>query len=102
FVEGREENGFAITAEMVEKAVTPRTKVIILNSPNNPSGAVISPEDMTNIVRMAHRRGIYVLSDECYVYLDYTGRRFSAGSITDCKEHLLILGSLSKTYSMTG
>jgi aspartate aminotransferase len=102
FVEGREENGFAITAEMVEKAVTPRTKVIILNSPNNPSGAVISREDVSNIVRMAHRRGIYVLSDECYVYLDYTGNRFSAGSLTEAKEHLLILGSLSKTYSMTG
>ena len=57
---------------------------------------------MTDIVRMAHRRGIYVLSDECYVYLDYTGKRFSAGSLTEAKEHLLILGSLSKTYSMTG
>jgi aspartate aminotransferase len=102
FVQSKEENGYAVTAEMVEQAVTSRTKVIILNSPNNPSGAVISPEDMTNIVRMAHRRGIYVLSDECYVYLDYTGKRFSAGSLTDAKEHLLILGSLSKTYSMTG
>ncbi len=102
FVQSKEENGFAVTAEMVEQAVTPRTKVIILNSPNNPSGAVIRPEDMTNIVRMAHRRGIYVLSDECYVYLDYTGKRFSAGSLTEAKEHLLILGSLSKTYSMTG
>jgi aspartate aminotransferase len=102
FVESSEANGWAVTAEMVEQKVTSRTKLIILNSPNNPSGAVISPQDMTEIVRMAHRRGIYVISDECYVYLDYTGKRFSAGSITDAREHLLILGSLSKTYSMTG
>ncbi|HVZ61828.1 MAG TPA: pyridoxal phosphate-dependent aminotransferase [Terriglobales bacterium] len=102
FVESSEANGWAVTAAMVEQKVTSRTKLIILNSPNNPSGAVISPQDMTEIVRMAHRRGIYVISDECYVYLDYTGKRFSAGSITDAREHLLILGSLSKTYSMTG
>jgi aspartate aminotransferase len=102
FVESDEAHGFAVTAEMIERAVTPRTRLIILNSPNNPSGAVIRPEEITSIVRMAHRRSIYVLSDECYVYLDYTDKRFSAGSIVEAKEHLLILGSLSKTYSMTG
>ena len=102
FVESKEENGFAVTAGMIEQAVTPKTRLIILNAPNNPSGAVISPKDITEIVHMAHRRGIYVLSDECYVYLDYTGNRFSAGSVQEAKEHLLILGSLSKTYSMTG
>src|SRR5581483_10302078 len=82
--------------------VTSRTKAIILNSPNNPSGAVVSPEDMAEIVRMAHQRGIYVISDECYVYLNYTGRLISAGSIADAREHVMIIGSLSKTYAMTG
>ncbi len=102
FVEGDEERGFAITAEMIARAITPRTKLIVLNSPSNPSGAVMSSQDMTEIVRLAHQRGIYVMSDECYVYLNYLGRRFSAGSLRDCKERLVIIGSLSKTYAMTG
>ena len=54
------------------------------------------------IVRLAHQRGIYVISDECYVYLNFAGKPFSAGSLTDCKEHLVVIGSLSKTYAMTG
>ena len=102
FVHGEEDRGFAITAEMIERAITPRTKVILLNSPANPSGAVMSPEDLTQIVRLAHRRGIYVISDECYVYLNFTGKRFSVGSLRDYKERMLIIGSLSKTYAMTG
>jgi aspartate aminotransferase len=102
FIETDENQDFALTAEMVERAITPRTKLIILNSPNNPSGAVMRPEDITSVVRLANERGIYVISDECYVYLNYTGRLFSAGEIHDVKEHLLIVGSLSKTYAMTG
>ena len=95
-------DGFRLTAAMVEKALTPKTKIILVNSPNNPSGAVVSPEDLTAIVKLAASRGIYVLSDECYVYLDYTGRPFSLGSLTEYKDNLLLMGSLSKTYSMTG
>jgi aspartate aminotransferase len=87
---------------MLEKAITPRTKILLLNFPNNPSGASLSPEDMTAVVRMAAKRGIWVMSDECYVYLDYSGRLFSAGSIQEARERLLVVGSLSKTYSMTG
>jgi len=97
-----EAHDFQLTAEMVERAITPRTKMIILNSPNNPSGSVMKPEDMTSVLRLAHERGIWVISDECYVYLNFTGHVFSAGSVTDVKERLLIIGSLSKTYAMTG
>ena len=97
-----EKHDFALTAEMVERAITPRTKVIILNSPNNPSGSVMKPEHMTDVLRLAHDRGIYVVSDECYVYLNHTGHSFSAGCVHDVKEHLVIIGSLSKTYAMTG
>ncbi|MFZ0705751.1 MAG: pyridoxal phosphate-dependent aminotransferase [Candidatus Korobacteraceae bacterium] len=97
-----EAHDFQLTADMVERAITPRTKMIILNSPNNPSGSVMTPEHMTSVLRLAHERGIYVVSDECYVYLNFTGRLFSAGSVTDVKERLLIIGSLSKTYAMTG
>jgi aspartate aminotransferase len=102
FVESDEREDFRITAKMIEAAITPRTKAIILNTPSNPSGAVVSPADLEAIVRLAHARGIYVLLDECYVYLTYTGAAVSGGSFTDCKEHIIILGSLSKTYAMTG
>src|SRR5438270_1469967 len=101
-VETDENKNFRLTAKMVEDAVKPRTKAIILNSPNNPSGGVMTPQDLRSIVEIAHQRGIFVISDECYVYLNYTGERFSVGSVTDAKEHLVIIGSLSKTYAMTG
>jgi aspartate aminotransferase len=87
---------------MIERLVTPRTKLIILNSPSNPSGAVMSSEDMTDLMRLAHERGIWVISDECYVYLNYTGKLFSVGALRDFREHMVVVGSLSKTYAMTG
>ena len=101
-VESQESENFRITAKMIEAAITPKTKVIILNSPSNPSGAVVSPADLEAIVRLAHAKGIFLLLDECYAYLQYTGVPISGGSFTDCKEHLVVLGSLSKTYAMTG
>jgi aspartate aminotransferase len=101
-LETDEAQGFRVTAEMIERLVTPRTKLIILNSPSNPSGAVMSPEDLTEVARLAHERGIWVISDECYVYLNYTDRRFSVGSLREFRERMVIVGSLSKTYSMTG
>jgi aspartate aminotransferase len=97
-----ESQGFRVTAEMIEHLVTPRTKMIILNSPSNPSGAVMSPKDLKAVVQLAAERGIWVLSDECYVYLNYTGEQFSVGSLRECRERMLIIGSLSKTYAMTG
>jgi aspartate aminotransferase len=102
FLETSEAESFRITADAIEKAITPRTKAIILNSPSNPAGSVVSAEDLERIVRLAHERGIYLLSDECYVYLNYEGKPVSAGSFTWAKEHMVVLGSLSKTYSMTG
>jgi aspartate aminotransferase len=101
-VETDEDQGFRLTAKMIERKITPRTKAIILNSPANPSGAVMSPDDMTEVVRLAHERGIWVVSDECYVYLNYTARRFSVGALREFRERMVIVGSLSKTYAMTG
>jgi aspartate aminotransferase len=97
-----EDEGFRVTADMVARLVTPRTKLIILNSPANPSGAVMSPEDLTEVVRFAAERGIWVISDECYVYLNYTGREFSIGSLHEQRDRIIVVGSLSKTYAMTG
>jgi aspartate aminotransferase len=102
YLETDEAENFRITAEAVEKLITPRTKAIVLNSPSNPAGSVIAPADLEKIVKLAHERGIYLLLDECYVYLQYNGALVSGGSFTEAKEHVLILGSLSKTYAMTG
>ena len=101
-LETDEADGFRITADMIERLITPRTKLIILNSPSNPSGAVMTPEDLTAVVRLATERGIWVLSDECYVYLNYSGKRFSVGALRDYRDRMVIVGSLSKTYAMTG
>ena len=62
----------------------------------------MNSDDMESIVRLAHSRGIHVVSDECYVYLNYTARRFSVSSLRQYREHMVIIGSLSKTYAMTG
>jgi aspartate aminotransferase len=102
YLETDEADGFRLTLEMIERKITSNTRAIILNSPNNPSGAVMTPDEFTAILKMAQRRGIYVICDECYVYLNYTGQSFSAGSVTDAREHIVIVGSLSKTYAMTG
>jgi aspartate aminotransferase len=101
-LETDEAEGFRVTADAIARLVTPRTKLIILNSPSNPAGAVMSPEDMTEVVRFASERGIWVMSDECYVYLNYTGREFSVGSLNEFRERMIVVGSLSKTYAMTG
>jgi aspartate aminotransferase len=102
FLETSEAENFRITASAIEAAITPRTKAIILNSPSNPAGSVVSAEDLERIVHLAHDRGIYLLLDECYVYLNYAGKPVSGGSFNWAKQHIVVLGSLSKTYSMTG
>jgi aspartate aminotransferase len=101
-LETKEAENFRVTADAIEKAITPKTKAIILNPPSNPSGAVVSAEDLERIVQLAHERGIYLILDECYVYLNYAGKPVSGGSFTWAKEHIVILGSLSKSYAMTG
>ena len=97
----REDEDFAVRAEAVEKLITPRTRVIVLNSPNNPTGAVIPPEEMEKLLALAARYNLLLLSDECYCHFVYDGQPFSLGSSRD-REHLLVVDSLSKTYAMTG
>src|SRR5882724_2073047 len=101
FVE-TEETGFVLSAEQLERAITPRTKVIILNSPCNPSGRVIPPEEFQRIMELAADRGIYVISDECYLrFVYFPGEVFSASSLPALlRGRLCIAGSFSKTYAM--
>jgi aspartate aminotransferase len=102
YLQTEESENFRITAEAIERAITPKTKVIILNSPSNPAGSIVSPDDLERIVKLAHERKIFLLLDECYVYLQYKGVPVSGGSFVEAKEHVIVLGSLSKTYAMTG
>jgi aspartate aminotransferase len=99
-----EETEFVLTVEQVERAITPRTKLLILNSPSNPSGRVLPPSDFRRIMELATERGIYVISDECYLRFVYPpGEVFSAASLpAELRTHLCIAGSFSKTYAMTG
>jgi len=99
-----EENGFVLTADMVRAAITPKTKLIILNSPSNPSGRVIPPAEFEKIIEVVSERGIYVISDECYLRYVYSPARvFSAASLRpELRQRLCIAGSFSKTYAMTG
>ncbi len=99
-----EDTGFLLTAAQVEKAITPRTKLIILNSPNNPSGRVIPPGEFERIIEVLADRGIYVISDECYLRFVYPPAEvFSAAGLPErLRQRLCIAGSFSKTYAMTG
>ena len=101
-VETSEEEGFALTAEQVERAITPRTRLIIINSPCNPSGAVIEREEFEKIGHLAARRGIWLMTDECYCRFLYDSEPFSIASVQGMKQHVIVAGSLSKTYAMTG
>ena len=99
-----EETDFVLTPEQVERAITPRTKLIILNSPSNPSGRVLPPNDFRRIMELTAERGIYVVSDECYLRFVYPPAEvFSAASLpAELRSRLCIAGSFSKTYAMTG
>jgi aspartate aminotransferase len=98
----QEADGFAITAELIERRLTARTRAVILNSPCNPSGAVIPPEEWHRIYRLTSARGVWLITDECYSHLVYDGAPFSAASIPGARSTVIVAGSLSKTYAMTG
>ena len=102
FVNTDEEQGFALTARMVEDHITPKTKIILINSPNNPSGAVVERSEFEKIFHLAKSRGIYLMTDECYHRFLYEDAPFSIASMPGAKDTVVVAGSLSKTYAMTG
>jgi aspartate aminotransferase len=98
----RESEGFAVRSAAVEQLITPKTRLMVINSPNNPTGSVVPAEEMEKLLTLAIRHGFLLLSDECYGHFLYDAvRPFSLGVSKD-RDHLLIVGSLSKTYAMTG
>jgi aspartate aminotransferase len=102
FVDTSEANGFALTAAMLEPSLTARTKMLIVNSPCNPSGALVERDEFEKIFKLTSERGIYLMTDECYCHFLYDSEPFSIASLPGAKETVLVAGSLSKTYSMTG
>jgi aspartate aminotransferase len=97
-------SGFQITADQLARHITDRTKLIIINSPSNPSGAVVPKAEFSKICEMAAERGIFVLSDECYQHLLYDGLQpFTGAAVPESQRPwIIVVGSLSKTYAMTG
>ena len=102
FVETDEANGFTLTADMIEKAITPKTKMVIVNSPSNPSGAVLPNDEFIKIFQLTSSRGIWLLTDECYCQFLYDSKPFSIAAQPGAKDSVIVAGSLSKTYAMTG
>ncbi len=102
FIETDEKEGFTLTSDMVERAFTPKTRIVIINSPSNPSGAVMSNEEFTKLCHATSKRGIYLITDECYSHFLYDGKPWSAASLPGMKSTVLVAGTVSKTYAMTG
>ena len=103
-VSAGESAGFKMTAEQLAGAITPKTKAIILNNPNNPTGMVYSKAELEAIVKVCVERDIYIISDEIYYSLMYDGGEFvSAASFgADAKERTILVNGVSKSYAMTG
>jgi aspartate aminotransferase len=99
----RAEDEFILRAAAVEKAITPKTRIVIVNSPNNPTGAVIPPDEFAKILDVCKRQGVWLLSDECYSHFTYgDARPFSVASLPGARDRVIIAGSFSKTFAMTG
>jgi aspartate aminotransferase len=102
FVDTDEDAGFTLTAAMIEPYLTARTRMVIINSPSNPSGAVMDRAEFEKVFHITSKRGIYLMTDECYCKFLYGAEPFSIASLPGAKETVLVAGSLSKTYAMTG
>jgi len=102
FVETDEQEGFRLTAAMIERNITLRTKIVLINSPSNPAGSVMEDAEFEKLYHITSKRGIFLLTDECYSHFLYDGNPYSVASITGSKSTVLVAGTVSKTYAMTG
>lgn len=98
-----EENNFKFTAKELEEAITDKTKVLVLNSPSNPTGMVYTRDELEEIAKVAVKKDIYVISDEIYEHLIYEGKHVSIASLgEEIKNRTIVINGVSKTYAMTG
>jgi aspartate aminotransferase len=102
-VETYADDGFVLRASRVERAITPRTRIVIANSPSNPTGGVIPPSELQKILEVCQREGVWLMTDECYSHFTYgDAKPYSVASVPHSKSRLIVIGSLSKTFAMTG
>src|ERR1700681_3423807 len=102
-VETRPEDGFSVKASVIERAITAKTRMVILSSPNNPTGGVVPPDEYERILAVCKKRNVWLMSDECYSHFTYDPHKpYSVASVAGSKEHVIIIGSMSKTFAMTG
>ena len=102
-VKTEESDGFRLRAEEVSRAITSRTKLLIANSPSNPSGAVIPAEEFVKIYEVCRAKNVWVMTDECYSHFVYGNEKpWSLAGLAGTKPHIIVAGSVSKTFSMTG
>jgi aspartate aminotransferase len=98
-----EENGFVLTADIVESSITPKTKALVLNTPSNPTGAVIPKKELEKIAEVCLKHSIMIISDECYEEFSYGEPHVSIASLSkEVREITFTVGAFSKSYSMTG
>jgi len=103
YVETRPEDGFSVKAAAIEKAITSKTKLLILNSPSNPTGGVVPPDEYRGILAVCKKRNVWLMADECYSHFTYEPHKpFSIASAAESKANVIVVGSVSKTFAMTG
>jgi len=103
YVESLPEDCFSVKASAIEKAITPKTRVVILSSPNNPTGGVIPQDEYERILAACKKHNVWLMGDECYSHFTYDPHKpYSIASAAGSKDHVIIIGSMSKTFAMTG
>ena len=101
-IELKAENQFRLTAEELEAAITPKTKLLVLPFPNNPTGAIMEKADLEAIAEVVIKHDLFVLSDEIYSELTYTDKHVTIASLPGMKERTILINGFSKSYAMTG
>lgn len=101
-IETKAENAFKLTAQELEEKITPKTKMLVLSYPNNPTGAIMTREELEPIAEVVKKHNIIVLSDEIYAELSYNGKHTSIASLPGMKERTIIINGFSKAFAMTG
>ena len=103
FVETKQEDGFSVKAASIEKAITPKTRLLVLNSPCNPTGGVVPPDEFARILAVCQKHNVWLMGDECYSHFTYEPHKpYSISSAAGSRENVIIIGSVSKTFAMTG
>ncbi len=101
-IETKAEDGFKLTPELLKNAITPKTKILVLPYPNNPTGGIMTEEDLSQIIPIIKEANLMVISDEIYSELTYTGKHVSIATFDGMKDRTVVINGFSKAFAMTG